>query len=370
MLRRGSPSIPDLLLSVPLKYIHHDSDKDIAREFRKNLPSEYFFVKGVLDNGNHPRLLQARDYFFSKPLDFEELKDCFNYWCNYPEYMVLKGSRIDIRSSKQDTKYVGFKCSKRGNDVYNRRIKKKLDIINSVDDIEFFKYTDKNPKTRGVFITLTFNPKLCSVKDAWSDVGSSWNRYLSGLKRKFGKFQVVRSWESYKNGYPHIHALVMFENQEFNVFLDDGKVPKFRIKNKSDFENWHSFVDVQAVRTYQGALKYITKEIFKVHLFNDTEDKKYNLTLALMWLFSKRGFSISKRFVDLIRVLHNSNKKRESKQINLEGIEIMDGWKWEFIGIYPSSALNLKGDEVLSVLPLDLGSKLPRKPKKNMNKLD
>ena len=66
----------------------------------------------------------------------------------------------------------------------------------------------------------------------------------------------------------------------------------------------------------------------------------------------------------------NSNKKKDSKQVDLEGIEITDGYKWDFIGIFPANRLGLTGDEFFSVISNELGSKLPRKPKSNRFKVD
>lgn len=120
---------------------------------------------------------------------------------------------------------------------------------------------------------------------------------MSNIKRKFGNVSVVRCFESFANGYPHIHALVLFNDSEFEVFEhmsnDIMKGSTYRIQNKKDFESWHSHVDVLAVNNMGHALRYITKYLRKSH---NQDDSKYNQTQSLLWVNNKQSYSISKDF--------------------------------------------------------------------------
>ena len=364
------------MIRIPLAPLQYSDDLVVQQEFKKLSSENYYILKGLLDKDGKPRLYEFRRNFLKTSLNLELLIDCFNYWVTFDEFLVLKGTKID-KKYRVDSKYFAVKCSKRGNDVYNRRIKKKLDIINMDEDIKFFNYNDENPTTRAVMGVLTYDTKKSDINFAWENVGKEFNKYLSGLRRKFGYFEKIRSWESFENGYPHIHFVIIFYDKEFRCFANTEwnkstkeYVVRFRLHDKAQFENWHSFVDIQGVRTVKDALKYITKEILKVHLFKDTPTKKYNRTLALMWFYRKRSFSISRGFIDLIRRMRNSNKKKDSKQVDLAGLEIMDGYIWQVVGIFSQKELGLKDNTYFSVIPNEIASKLPRRSKKKVRNKD
>lgn len=137
----------------------------------------------------------------------------------------------------------------------------------------------------------------------------------------FGKIDVVRAWESHKYGFPHIHCALMFEKTEFVTFFYNGK---WRINQKDDISrNWHfGFVDVLSLSSIWEGVGYVVKYITKVHrvLIRKRVDKKHVLTLALMWIFKKRAFSVSRGFGVLIKKV--SCKMKSLGQVDLEGNSI------------------------------------------------
>lgn len=66
-----------------------------------------------------------------------------------------------------------------------------------------------------------------------------------------------------------------------------------------------------------------------------TEKQKENAitTMAMLWIFRKRSFSISRDTFDLIRELHNSNTedKKQLIQTDLEGNIV---YSWSLVGFF------------------------------------
>ena len=84
----------------------------------------------------------------------EEIVEKYQELETQDTYMVL------TKWNKEKWKYDAFavKCSKRGNDVYKTRVKRKFDGVGELSkNIIFFNPKDrkKNKKTRALFVTLT-----------------------------------------------------------------------------------------------------------------------------------------------------------------------------------------------------------------------
>lgn len=106
-----------------------------------------------------------------------------------------------------------------------------------------------------------------------------------------------------KEGFPHIHVLMVFHDYKFQVTRIKGK---YRVLEKEAFEkSYHSFVDVQAVRKIREGIKYVTKYLTNIN--NGSQSQ--TLTLALCWLFRKRSFAVSEDFQESIQIrMKNSGR--------------------------------------------------------------
>jgi len=107
-----------------------------------------------------------RDYLqfnYSVP----EIVEQYVEWVNDVKYMIL--SRWD--GSKNEV--FAVKCAKRGNDVYRWRVYRRFKGLCSwADDLVFFNPKDRGAKrTRALWVTLTYDVKRCSFKEAWRNVG-------------------------------------------------------------------------------------------------------------------------------------------------------------------------------------------------------
>ena len=300
-------------------------------------------------------LRQHQEYGLSVP----EIVDKHSEWVSEDKYMILNKVEMktfatrDNRNNKllrfslqNKSEIFAIKCSKRGNDVYRARVYRRFRGFASLaKKTVFFNPKDRtvNKKTKALFVTLTYDTKLCSFSDSWDNSGVEFNRFMSRVRKNFGKVSCCRVFEAYKNGHVHIHAILLFEEKQFEVFRD--KKGQFRIKEKSILESgWHSYIDVKAMSSLGRGLAYLKKYLLK-SIDAKNKDSKALKTLALGWLFNKRAFSVSGKFrqmlIDLNKTKHNSNHK--TQQISLKG-EIIQEYTYYCLGFVPADVIRLKKD--------------------------
>ena len=164
-----------------------------------------------------------------------EIVEKYRKWVSEDKYMILsrvKMKKYKIRDSRKnkpiivefpiESDYFALKCSKRGNDVYRQRVYRRFKGLASlVEKKSFFNPKDRkqNKKTRALFVTLTYDTKRCSFDHAWKNIGIEFNRFMSHVRKKFGKVSSCRVFEAFANGHPHIHCVLLFEEKEFKVFI-------------------------------------------------------------------------------------------------------------------------------------------------------
>lgn len=282
-----------------------------------------------------PRLYMVRDFYFKGYKDIDNLRGLtqfYKIWRDTHEYGLIKNIK--------ENRIFAVKLSKRGNDVYQRRVERRFGAFELPEgDIEFFPFTKYNPLVDVIFVTLTYNTSRCSRRDAWENIGKEFNVWISRLRKKYGRIEYVRNWESTERGYPHTHGCLIFKDHKFRAFktLDEKLQFVWRLKAKKDLaKGYHSFIDVKAVRTYSSVIRYLRKRAVTGSEKND--DPGADLTLSLCWLFRKRAYAISKEFrlrvADLISKLHNYSLT----QVTLEGLKVKE---WEWLGIIEGSRLGL-----------------------------
>jgi len=277
----------------------------------------------------------------------EEIVEKYKVWVSEATYMILsKWNREDRKNN-----VFAVKCSKRGNDVYRSRVERKfIGLSHKAEMLAFF-----NPKareaqaTRALWVTLTYDTKLCTYKEAWENIGVEFNNFTAFVRSQFGKVSCCRVFESFENGYPHIHCILLFSKYTFKAFRD-GK-GQFRVHEKDTIaQGWHSNVDVKAMSSLAGGFAYLKKYLLKGIDF-ESADSKGLKTLALCWLFRKRAFSVSgsfrKALSDLITHLHNSNKPLV--QITLFG-EIIPEEKFYLLGFVAGKDIKIEKDTWFTIL--------------------
>ena len=282
-----------------------------------------------------------RDYIrfsYSVP----EIEERYVEWVSEVKYMIL--TRWNEKKWKNDV--FAVKCAKRGNDVYRSRVSRRFaGLCSRAEDLVFFNPKDRGAKrTRALWVTLTNDTKRCSFGEAWRNVGVEFNRFMAYVRKKFGNVSCCRVYESFENGYPHIHCILLFESTWFSVFRD--RKGQFRVHSKKVIaRGWHSHVDVKGMHSLAGGFSYLKKYLLK-NIDAERADSKALKTLALCWAYRKRAFSVSGRFrqllSDLIKYLHNSN--RPLHQVTLSGKLLVQECTFYVLGFVPADVVRLEKD--------------------------
>jgi hypothetical protein len=260
-------------------------------------------------------------------IDFDGVLNIHQAWKNQSEYCVIAYPTLGAKQFKNEVTgvyeyrifdYWAFMVSKRGNKVYQKRVSKRLQPLNELmiryKGHQFFdgKTRDIN-KTNVLMVTLTYDTSRNNVDYAWKGQGKDFNSFISRLKQRYGKVSVIRSWERYHNGYPHVHAIILFHDHTFRVHKHTSKksgktrwlIPNKDNKTISSFH--HSYVQQSGVSSLGGiayTTKYIKKEVFK---------DKENKTLVACWLYGKQQWSISKDFTKCLHALISESTTVDSR---------------------------------------------------------
>jgi len=110
-----------------------------------------------------------------------------------------------------------------------------------------------------LFVTLTCERNI-KTEDSWKEVGRDFNRWITRLRKKYGKIDVARVFEAHESGYCHVHAVLYFRNTIWKGF------------------RWGEWVNGK---------RQITYRVDRVG------------ELALCWFFRKRSFSFSGHLSEL-----------------------------------------------------------------------
>jgi hypothetical protein len=273
-----------------------------------------------------PRLGYYKALLSNDNPDLDKIIDAFIYWSKFVEYLTFR--KEDIYTHEKEYKLV--KAAKRGNDVYSWRLGNRLKHLFNLPQIEFFNFKDRCREqfTRAIFVTLTY-ARDERLDVLWEEVGKDFNRWLSAMKRRYGKISIIRCWESQQDGYPHIHCVLLFHEAEFKTFFYNGK---WRISQKRELEElWKwGYSDLFALYSLGAGVGYVLKYVTKVNnaLMSGKMDSKLVLSLALMWIFKKRAFSVSKDFGEF---LVEEKDERPHGQVDLEGNTI---YRWVLVGFW------------------------------------
>ena len=108
----------------------------------------------------------------------DEIVDNYKEWASEDTYMIL--SRWNKKEWRNDV--FAVKCAKRGNDVYHSRVESRFrGLARKAEALAFFQPKARGAKaTRALWITLTYDTKLCTYKDAWENIGTEFNGFMAG----------------------------------------------------------------------------------------------------------------------------------------------------------------------------------------------
>ncbi|MBA7682106.1 hypothetical protein ES703_90452 [subsurface metagenome] len=141
-----------------------------------------------------PRLNEVRNRLSVKDPDLDNLLAEYSIWVNYTEWLVFEGltpsyqvQEVEFLISETypgvgplvkpgdwifDVQYKVAKASKRGNDVYNWRVKKRLKLLHKAESMPstlgYFSRGIARPLSSALLTTLTYNPQHLGVGEAWA----------------------------------------------------------------------------------------------------------------------------------------------------------------------------------------------------------
>jgi hypothetical protein len=195
------------------------------------------------------------------------------------------------------------------------------------------------------------------MEEAWLRISGEWNLWITNIRNHYGKVQVLKFPQAFPDpagkayGYPHIHALLLFQDANFSVFPhfkmgDDGlEHLDFRIHEKDELHDqgkWHSWIDVQALRSMSAAANYCRKYAQGTcNVVSDSGEvnEESLLSCSIQWFYGKQSYSLSGGFQaslsDLIAALQGS----KTFQCRIDGGDPIPLWSWEFLGIRGAAEL-------------------------------
>ena len=273
-----------------------------------------------------PRLDRIRAKAYREDPDLDDLFNDFKEWSTYTEYLVF---RIENRYTGEK-RWRAVQASKRGNKIYSLRLKKRLRHVYDIPEVKKFNYKDRSSKHTSniLLVTMTYRRDK-QLYSAWDQCGRDDNRFMASLRKRYGNISIIRSFEAQRDGYLHIHLLLLFHDAEFEAFHFQGK---WRIHDKEEIAGrwpW-GFVDVQAISSLHSGISYVVKYLNKVHesVIDEKSDFKMVLTLAMLSIFRKRAFSISGSFRLLVGKIV---KGKLVQQVDLEKKPI---FMWYLVGFW------------------------------------
>lgn len=220
-----------------------------------------------------------RHYFEYRNLDLVSEK--YIDWVKQDQYLLLR--------NKEDNTYSFRKCSKRGNEYYRKRTWSKYRRLYELSKT----MPPKKERSYSSFAFATFTYAERSIDITMNRVSRDWNRYITGMRKRYGRISAVRCYECQADGIVHIHAILVFHDSRFKTFLH-GKKRRFEKKDEMS-ELWtkeHGFTDFFALNSWKHSLNYLAKYFMK-DLELSTQKEIQSTTL--LWIYKKRTYAVSRR---------------------------------------------------------------------------
>ena len=312
-------------------------------------------LEGFLNKHGEVRLENVRGCFdLNAPEDREKVCALWKHFVQDDDFYGLRREEtLELNDEiKTITTTYWLKACKRGNDIDMHRTEARVKNV-GINVLPYVDHSWNCDYTRALKLTLTVDPTVFNhdILQAWLSIGKEWNRFISVLRKRYGKVEFIRSWEAHESGMPHVHAELCFKEKRWLVIMDKSNVPRIMYEEKLELQDaWRlGFVDVQA--TIRGSLSediediiwYIVKSKQEGDYKNiETWSKKRILTLAILWYLGKRGWSVSKGLN--WRPNADLTSAPEVIQTDLSGIAMKSIVKWSFIGMIKHRDTDIETD--------------------------
>lgn len=282
----------------------------------------------------------AQSLFLNGFMGISDVVESYRQWLAIYFYVVCN------RFVRGDFEYGIFHSLKRGDERYSALVCRKFAALGRFGKgLSYFGDGVREAVSgSGLLVTLEYDSNKIGLADAWLRVGVDLNRWICGIRRKFGKVSMIRVFESHESGYPHVHALLVFH--EYSFFGRSMKNKRGRLIYRvvgADFDSlksvfhgsvkigdrWsHGFSDFEMVSSYGGGIRYLAKYLGKSTSF-ELAGSKGALTLAMCWVFGKRSFGFQgELFVD--EIYNSSSSNLENPDGCVSDLNMLS--KWRLIG--------------------------------------
>lgn len=314
-------------------------------------------------------LKRLRSVLYDKETTQEVIIQQYSDWVSNHQYMIFEQKKF-----RSLVRQIASLVPKRGNSKYAWQIRKRWHEFSFPFEYQQKLYAENDnlansneTMTNILFVSLTWDPKICDWKTAWdTKISHDWNLFVARLRRKYGKTLTARVYESTEKGVPHIHCILYFPNYQFPTFLKWSNKKRRHIwripfpEVEKLRKMWHSFIDIQGMVNLADGLKYLGKYLTKgTDLESGDTSGKGLITLANTWAFRKRAFSLGKKFKEAIYEKYVSLDltpisitQTISEQMTLESKLLRDCQlsflklhfeKWKMIGIIDKDTLKKYG---------------------------
>jgi len=242
------------------------------------------------------------DFIDSDQSDFEIDNVVYSYrdWLSRIFYVICYRLNYDTL----DFEFSMFRGVKRGDDRYSSVVMRKFERLYSVGrDLVFFSYgTRGKVRGSGLHVVLEYDSNSIRLSNAWLRCGVDFNRFMTRIRKKYGRISIVRTFESHESGYPHIHVFLIFHDHVFTGYSGrdrrTGKIV-YRIfgADWAFFKScWreYGFSNIVLISSFAGGIRYLSKYLAKSTSARSAGSSgKLIRGLAMCWIFRKRSFSMS-----------------------------------------------------------------------------
>jgi len=295
----------------------------------------------------------------------DNLLEYYLEWRNTKTYLVFREELIGPKLSIIEH-YRAVLASKRGNEVYQWRLKNRIkDLKNLFPSTDLTNSAHSLSRSKILYITLTYSGhNQMPIGESWdSRISKDFHRFTARLRRKYGRIAIIRCFSAHKDGYPHIHMLILFEDTEWRIkYYHEAWCLQYYSTKKKIQKMWGcGNIDIKAITNPKKGVNRIARYILGDQKNNVLDD----LSLALSWLFRKRSFSISDP--DLIRqcIIETTKSVKIQVDLNLDPI-LSQFYHIRLIGIVniayldrpPPFSINLNKSEKLKSCVLSVVNRI------------
>lgn len=214
----------------------------------------------------------------------------------FDSYLQRINNQVIALINEENGELVGLEYSTRFND--------QIKTLQNLNKYDYALEESGKRFYRAVFLTLTTDPKrFNNLWEASRSLGTSWNKFLSFLTKRFKKRpEYIAVNEFTKSGLIHIHAIIFvpFLIKKDEITKEWVKIGQaeinyiYALKNRSGKWVWAS---KKRPKNSEGDTGTYLKKYLKKALFSTRDGAEATQPLYMYWLINKRFWTSSRNFL-------------------------------------------------------------------------